>query len=726
LRAVITPLLLAPSLLLAACAKSTPAEAPAPVEPEVAVPDTRLSDSVLTLHGTEVPDPYDWLEDLDDDEVVAWVQAQNTAARGHLDTLPGREALSARLSALWEHDGHGTPELEADRVFATFRAAGADQAVLRVQDAPGSDPRVLLDPNTWSEDGTVALAGWSPSPDGAHVAYGTADAGSDWNTWHVVGVDDGTVLDDELSWVKFSGASWLPDGSGFFYSRFPAPETGAYEEKLSDQQVWFHRVGTPQSDDIRVLATPEHPLWGFWAGVDDEGTRLLVHVSEGTDERNRLWTMDLADLDLDTAGAALDITPRPLRDGFDAEWLPLGTVGDRLYVVTDKEAPKRRVVVMDLSETGEPEAIEIVAERTDATLERALLAGGHLVISWLVDARSEVSVHALDGTKVHDVALPGLGTVSGWRGDVDEDLAYFRFEGFTTPDTIFGLDPATGDVMVEQPPALEVDPDAFVTEQVFYTSKDGTKVPMFLVRRKDVQPTGDVPTLLYGYGGFDISITPSFKTENLVWVEQGGLFVVANLRGGGEYGRDWHAQGTRTRKQNVFDDFIGAAEHLIASGWTSSSHLAIHGRSNGGLLVGATVTQRPDLFAAAVPGVGVLDMLKYHTWTIGWAWASDYGTVEESKDMFDALLAYSPVHNATPQAYPPTLIMTADHDDRVVPAHSYKFGAALQKAQTGTSPVVLRVETRAGHGAGMPVSMKIEESVDRLSFIAAHTGLAVE
>lgn len=714
------------SLLLASCAKSTPApEASADAAPEAAVPTTRESETVLSLHGTDVPDPYDWLEDLDDDEVVTWVQAQNTHARTHLDALPGRDALSARLTALWEHDGHGTPVLEGGRTFATFRAAGADQAVLRVAE-PEAATRVLLDPNTWSEDGTIALSGWAPSPDGSHVAYGTADAGSDWNTWHVVRVEDGTVLDDELSWVKFSGASWLPDGSGFFYSRFPAPETGAYEEKLADQQVYFHRVGTPQSDDIRVLATPEHPQWGFWAGVDDEGERLLVHVSEGTDERNRLWTLDLSSLDLDTTGGQLDVAPRKLRDAFDAEWLPLGTVGDRLFVVTDKDAPKRRVVVMDLGEEGEPEAVEIVAQREDATLERALLAGGHLIVSWLVDARSEVSVHALDGTKVHDVALPGLGTVGGWSGDVDEDLAFFRFEGFTTPDTIFSLAPATGEVLVEQPPALEVDPDAFVTEQVFYASKDGTKVPMFLVHRKDVEPTGDVPTLLYGYGGFDISITPSFKSENLVWVEQGGLFVVANLRGGGEYGREWHAQGTKTRKQNVFDDFIGAAEHLIASGWTSADHLAIHGRSNGGLLVGATVTQRPDLFAAAVPGVGVLDMLKYHTWTIGWAWASDYGTVDESKEMFDALLAYSPVHNARPQAYPPTLIMTADHDDRVVPAHSYKFGAALQKAQTGAAPIVLRVETRAGHGAGMPVSMKIEESVDRLSFLAAHTGLAIK
>ncbi len=718
---------LLPSLVFAAaCATKAPVESTPSPTPEVAVPTTRMSESTLTLWETEVPDPYDWLEDLDAPEVTAWVTAQNTAARTHLDTLPGRDALSARFAALWERDDHGSPVMEGGMAFASFRAAGADQAVLRVTPTDG-EPRVLLDPNTWTEDGTKALTGWAPSPDGAYVAYGTADAGSDWNVWHVVRVEDGTVLEDTLEWVKFSGASWLPDGSGFLYSRFPAPETGAYEEKLSDQQVWFHRVGTPQSSDIRVLATPDHPQWGFWAGVDDEGTRVLLHVSEGTDERNRLWVLDLADLDLSTAGATLEVSPTRLRDRFDAEWLPIGTVGDTLLAVTDKDAPTRKVVSIPLGGTeAEPAAVDVVPAREGATLERALLADGHLVLSWLVDARAEVTIHTLDGALRHTVALPGLGSVSGWTGELDEPVAYFRFEGFTTPDTILGLDPSEGTTTTVVAATLDVDPDAFVTEQVFYESKDGTQVPMFLVHRADVTPDGERPVYLYGYGGFDIPITPSFKTEYLVWAEQGGVVAVANLRGGGEYGRDWHAAGTKQSKQNVFDDFIAAGEHLVASGWTSPAHLGIHGRSNGGLLVGATVTQRPDLFAAAVPGVGVLDMLKYHTWTIGWAWASDYGTVDDSEAMFRYLLGYSPVHNARAgTAYPPTLIMTADHDDRVVPGHSYKFAAALQAAHTGSNPVVLRVETRAGHGAGMPVSMKIEESVDRVAFLAAHTGLAI-
>lgn len=715
---------LAALVLSTACAPRAAAPDAAAARPEA--PVTRRDDArVDTYWGVDVPDPYHWLEDLDSTETTAWVAAQNAAARAHLDRLPGRDALRARLAALWDHDAHGTPVLEGGRTFATFRAAGADQAVLRVQDSPDASPRVLLDPNTWSTDGTVSLAGWRPSPDGAHVAFAQADAGSDWQTWRVVRVADGALLDDTLSWVKFSGASWLPDGSGFFYSRFPAPETGAYEEKLSNQQVWFHRVGTPQSSDIRVLATPDQPKWGFWASVDDEGEALILHVSEGTDERNRLWILGLSEIDLTTPGAVLDLAPRRIRDGFDAEWLPIGTVGPVLYAVTDLDAPRRRVVALDLSQ-ARPETRPVVTERSDATLEAAQLVGGRLVLTWLVDAHSEVTLHTLDGARAGTVALPGLGSVSGWSGDRDDPHAWFRFEGFTTPDSVWRLTPETGDAVEAIPPALAVDPAGFVTEQVFYESKDGTRVPMFLVRRADITADRPRPVLLYGYGGFDISITPAFRAENLVWVEQGGVLAVANLRGGGEYGRDWHAAGTRESKQNVFDDFIAAGEHLVETGWTSPAHLGIHGRSNGGLLVGATLLQRPDLFAAAVPGVGVLDMLKYHTWTIGWAWASDYGTVDDSEAMFQALRAYSPVHNARPDiAYPPTLIMTADHDDRVVPAHSYKFAAALQAANGGGAPIALRVETRAGHGAGMPVSMRIDESVDRLAFLAAHTGLDI-
>lgn len=719
------PVLLILIPLSLACRPAAPPDAAPTQEPTH--PASERSDHTLDLWGQVIPDPYHWLETLAAPEVQAWVEAQNAYTTPHLQSLPGREAFVNRLVELWEHDGHGTPVMREGRRFATFRAAGADQAVLRVQTEADGEPRVLLDPNTWTEDGTRALTGWVPSPNGERVAYGTADAGSDWNTWYVVDVASGEVLPDELSWVKFSSAAWLPDSSGFFYSRYPEPETGAYEEKLAHQQIWFHRVGTPQTDDQLILADPDHPTWGFWASVDDDDRRLLIHVREGTDPRNRLWTLDLDTLDLSRPAVHHDPALRPVRDGFDAAWRAIGSQGDRLFLLTDLDAPTRRVVAVDLDAPteGEPDAIPILPARPDATLTDALLADGHLIATWLTDARSEVTVHRLDGALQHTVTLPTHGTVSGWTGERDDPRAFFRFEAFSRPAAIYTLTPASGEIAVEVPSSLSIDEEGFTTSRTTFTSRDGTPVSLFLVHRRDLTPSEPHPTLLYGYGGFNIPLTPRFQAENLAWMEQGGVLAIANLRGGGEYGRDWHQAGTRLHKQNVFDDFIAAAEHLIDTGWTSPQHLGIHGRSNGGLLVGATLTQRPDLFAAAIPGVGVLDMLKYHTWTIGWAWASDYGTVDDSEEMFQALLAYSPVHNARPASYPPTLIMTADHDDRVVPSHSYKFAAALQAAQRGPAPILIRIETRGGHGAGAPVRMRVQESADRLAFLAAHTGLEV-
>jgi prolyl oligopeptidase len=633
-----------------------------------------------------------------------------------LGAVPARDAIRARLEALVDHARFGRPRKHGGTYFYTRNDGLQDQSVLYATDGIDGEPRVLLDPNTFSEDGTVSLAGWSPNEDGTLLAYAKSDGGSDWKDWYLLDVQTGEPLPDHLTWIKFSGANWHPDGSGFHYSRFPEVPEG--EDKLTSaneySQLFFHKVGTPQSEDALIYGDPEHPKWSFYGGVTQDSAYFVLYIGEGTDPRNRLWLRP----------AAGEGEWQKLFDDYDAYYWLLGNVGSTFYIQTDKDAPKGRVFSIDVT-APEAGATEVLAEREE-TLQSATLIGGRLVATWLKDAHTQAELFELNGTPVLSIALPSLGTADGFGGRQDDTETFYSFSSYLAPTTIYRLDVATGESTVFRTPEVDFDPSAFETKQVFYESKDGTRVPMFLVHKTGLVLDGDNPTLLYGYGGFDISITPRFSVSTTAWMEMGGVAAVANLRGGGEYGRQWHEAGTKLNKQNVFDDFIAAGEWLIANGYTRTEKLAIEGRSNGGLLVGACLIQRPDLFGAALPAVGVLDMLRYHKFTIGWAWASDYGTAEDP-DEFNALLAYSPVHNVTDgTAYPATFISTGDHDDRVVPAHSFKFAAALQKAQTGSNPILIRIETRAGHGAGKSTSMWLDERSDQLAFLVRALEIEVQ
>ncbi len=719
-----------PVLLAVACAKASPPlsapttglTAPPPRGPMS--PPARRADTTYTASGLTVPDPYAWLEDLDSEETTSWVTAENKYTRSVIDPMPERAAFQKRMTELWAFARWGSPVVAGTRWFYTFNDGTMDQPQLLVQDGPTGAATVLIDSKALSSDGTTSLAEWSPSEDGRYLAYSVSDGGSDWRVWRVRDVTTGQDLPDELKWVKFSGASWLPDGSGFFYGRFPEPASGAFEETLAYNKVYFHRVNTRQSDDVLIYEDPTQPEWGFGASVTEDGKRVFLSVSQGTEHKARIYYFDTATLKLGNKGGAAGGKLVKLLDGFDADYTVLTVVKDTAYLYTDKDAPRGRVVSIDLKK---PAGLKTVIAESDATIEAPAYLGGRFVVSYLRDAHSEVVIFDRAGKRLSQVALPGLGSAEGFSGEGDERDAYFSFTSFTHPGTVYDLDTQTGLTKVVWQPKVPFSPDDFETVQVRYPSRDGTEIPMFLTYRKDLDRTKPQPTLLYGYGGFNIPITPAFRVDNLAWMEKGGVYAVANLRGGGEYGRDWHLAGCQFEKQNVFDDFIGAAEWLIAKGWTTKAQLGIHGRSNGGLLTGAVLTQRPDLFGAALPGVGVLDMMKYHTWTIGWAWASDYGTSADSPEMFKALAAYSPVHNTHPGVvYPPTLITTGDHDDRVVPAHSYKFAASLQHAQGGDAPVLIRIETRGGHGASTPVSMQIEEASDKFGFLAHYLGLKAE
>ncbi|MCB9780992.1 MAG: S9 family peptidase [Alphaproteobacteria bacterium] len=677
-------------------------------------PDAARGDVVDTYHGVQVADPYRWLEDPDSDASRAWIEAENALTRSYIDAVPQRQAIQDRLHALWNHERFGTPFHQGGRYFWTRNDGLQNQNVLYVADGLDAEPRPLLDPNGWSEDGTVALGSYAVTEDARYIAYSKQDGGSDWRIWHIRDIDSGADLADELRWVKFSGVSWLPDGSGFFYSRYPEPDK-ALQDVTENNSLYFHRRGTPQAEDLLVYAEPDHPQRGFGAGVTDDGEHAVITVWEGTENKCRVYVMDLDEGwqdALSPEGPRAEVTR--IFDAYDAAWYQVADEGDRLWFWTNKDAPKGRVVSLTLAAPGE--LTEVVPE-SEHVLETVNRVGGHLVLQRLEDAKSAVEVVTLDGAHVRDVALPGVGSVGGFAGDPDRDETFYGFTGFTSPHTIYRYDVATGEQELLRRPALAFDPDGYVTEQRFATSRDGTRVPYFVTHKKGLAMDGSNPTILYGYGGFNISLTPWFSVSNVAWLELGGVYVVANLRGGGEYGEAWHEAGTKLQKQNVFDDLFAVAEQLQADGLTRPDKLAVMGGSNGGLLVGAAITQRPELFGAALPAVGVLDMLRYHQFTIGWAWASDYGTSADP-DEFKALLAYSPVHNTKPgTAYPATLITTADHDDRVVPAHSFKFAAALQHAQGGPAPVLIRVETRAGHGGGKPTTMVIEELADRYAFL---------
>ena len=692
-------LLAGPLLALGACS------APGSL---LAYPDSPRMDVVDDYHGTPVADPYRWLEDPDSPRTRAWIDAQNRLTRSFLDAVPARTAIESRLREVWDHERYGVPRKRGGRLFFTRNDGLQDQPVLLVADAIDGEPRVLLDPNALSPDGTVALSEFSPSDDGRLLAYEISDGGSDWTTVRVREVETGADLEDRVEWTRFSGLAWLPDGSGFFYSTYPDHDTTG-NVALKHHRLMLHRLGTPQAEDRVVCARPDEPDLGFVGTVTRDGTTLVIHVWKGTEEKNRIFLQDLA---------APEAPIVRLLDDFDAAYDFLGKRGSLLYFRTNLGAPRGRVIAVDLGHPDRASWREIVPEAAE-TLQTARLSSQGVVAEYLRDAASVVRVFGPDGGLTDSLALPSPCAVSEIAASEDDPDVFFALSTFTAPVSILRYEAPARRISVFREPRASFDPSLFTTEQVFYASQDGTRVPMFLVRRKDLVPSPQTPTLLYGYGGFNVPMTPAFSPANLVWVERGGLYAVPCLRGGGEYGREWHEAGTKERKQNVFDDFVAAAEWLVAQGRTSPRRIGIRGRSNGGLLVGACLVQRPELFGAALPGVGVLDMLRYHRFTIGWAWASDYGTADDPR-AFEVLRKYSPLHNVRPGvAYPPTLVTTADRDDRVVPAHSFKFTAALQRAQGGSAPILIRVETRAGHGAGKPTSMQIEQTADEWAFLEA-------
>jgi prolyl oligopeptidase len=660
-------------------------------------------------HGTTVADPYRWLEDANSAETKSWVDAQNAVTQAYLGQIPQRGAIRQRLTRLWNYERYSVPSKDGGRYFYTRNDGLQNQSVLFTLKNLGDVPRMLLDPNKLAADGTVALAGAEVSPDGKLLAYSTAASGSDWNEIRVRDIETGKDLDDHVKFVKFSNTAWTKDGKGFFYSRYDEPKEAT---KLADvnyfQKLYYHRIGTPQSADTLVYDRPDQKEWGFGGQTTDDGRYLVITTTKGTAPKYRVSYKDLSRPD----SKVVDLI-----DNFDAGYSFIDNVGTVFYFSTDRNAPKKRIVAIDVSKPAESNWKEIVAESAD-TLAGADIINNQLVLEYLKDARSVVKVVDLKGTPVREIALPGIGTVGGLSGKRNETETFYSYTGFTTPTTIYRLDMKTGQSTVFRQPKVDFNPADYETRQQFFTSKDGTRVPMFIVSKKGIKLDGSNPTYLYGYGGFNIAMTPGFSPGNLAWMEMGGVYVVANLRGGGEYGEAWHQAGTKLQKQNVFDDFIGAAEWLVANKVTSPAKLAIGGGSNGGLLVGAAMTQRPDLFGAAIPMVGVLDMLRFHKFTIGWAWTSDYGSAENPEE-FKALVKYSPLHNLKPgTAYPATLVTTADHDDRVVPAHSFKFAAAAQAAQAGCNPVLIRIDTKAGHGAGKPTAKQIEEVADRWGFLS--------
>jgi len=693
-----------------ASALAQPASAP------IAYPETARGDVVEEQFGERIADPYRWLENdvREDARVRDWVSAQNRATDAYLATLPGRAAFRARMTQMYDYERFGLPEKAGSRYFYTRNDGLQNQSALYVREGLAGAPRMLIDPNTWSQDGATALAEWDPSEDGRHLLYAVQDGGTDWRTVRVLDVATGQPTSDEIRWVKFSNLDWAKDGSGFFYSRFPEPPQGQQFQSLNENQtIYFHRLGTPQSEDRLVYATPDRPRLGNNGEVSDDGNWLIVYSAEGTDARYEITLIDLTQP---------NAPPRRLIAGLENDWTYLGNTGTRFFWQTNRGAQRQRIVAMDIATPSQ--LTEIVPE-DPATLASASIVGDQLIATYLVDAKSEVRTFTLAGRRTGTIALPGIGTASGFSGDPSDSETFYSFASFNRPATVFRYDSATGESAVFAQPELAFDPAQYEVRQVFYASRDGTRVPMFLVHRRGLDTGRPQPTLLYGYGGFNVSSEPAFQPRWMTWVDMGGVLAVANLRGGGEYGQAWHDAGRRANKQNVFDDFIAAAEYLIRERITSSRHLAIEGRSNGGLLVGAVLNQRPDLFAAALPGVGVMDMLRFDRFTAGRYWVDDYGYPDRADD-FRILRLYSPYHNIRSGVrYPAVLATTADTDDRVVPGHSFKYIAALQAADAGPAPHLIRIETRAGHGSGKPTDKQIEEYSDMYAFIAQHTGLRV-
>ncbi|YAF94334.1 MAG: prolyl oligopeptidase family protein [Nodularia sp. CChRGM 3473] len=671
-------------------------------------PLSRKSDQIDNYHGNLVADPYRWLEEPDSEESRNWIEAQNKITFAYLDEIPAREKIKQRLTKLWDYEKYSVPFKEGDRYFYFKNDGLQNQSVLYTLKTLDAEPRVLLDPNKLSTDGTVALSGLSISDNGQLLAYSLSTSGSDWQEWKVRDVETGEDLQDNLQWIKFSSASWTKDNQGFFYSRYDEPNT---KTKLEDvnyyQKLYYHQLGTPQSDDLLIYHRPDQKEWGFDGSVTEDGRYLIISVWLGTDPRNLVFYKDLNNHHTEVI---------ELINQFEANYSFIDHDDSVFYFRTDLNAPRGRLIAID-SQNPAPETWQEIIPQAVATLESANILNNQFVVDYLQDAHTQIKIFDLNGAFVREVELPGLGSVGGFGGKRFDTETFYSFTSFTTPGTIYRYNMVTGKSELFRQPKVDFNPDDYETKQIFYRSKDGTQVPMFITHKKGMQLDGNNPTYLWGYGGFNASMTPSFSVSMLVWMEMGGVYAAPNLRGGGEYGEEWHQAGMKEKKQNVFDDFIAAAEWLIANKYTKPAKLVIAGGSNGGLLVGACITQRPDLFGAALPAVGVMDMLRFHKFTIGWAWTSEYGSPDNPED-FQALYTYSPLHNIKPgTAYPATLITTADHDDRVVPAHSFKFAAALQANQASDAPVLIRIETKAGHGAGKPTAKIIEEAADKWAFL---------
>ena len=672
-------------------------------------PETKTVDVVEEQFGEKIADPYRWLENdvREDADVAAWVKAQNKVTNAYLETLDGRDALAASMTKLFDYDALGVPIEAGGNYFYQRKSGGQNQAVLYVREGEDGEERVLIDPAKWSDDGATALAEWKPSDDGSLLVYAIQDGGSDWRTVKVIEVATGKILEDTVEWVKFSNLAWMPNNYGFLYSRFPAPQEGeAFQSLNKDQTIYLHLIGKPQDQDMKVYETPDRPDLNHVAELTSDSAWVVISSSSGTDER---YEITLVKVD------APELEARTLVKGLENNWTLIDGIGDTLYFATDKDAPRRRIMKTDVS-AETPEWEEIVPEHV-ATIDTAILVGETLAVDYIDDAKSRLELFALDGTPKGVVDLPGLGQVGGLNGSAKDSEAFFAFTSFNRPSTIYRFDDA-GAPKVWAKPDIPFDPENIAVSQRFYESKDGTKIPMFLVHRKDIDLSKGAPTLLYGYGGFNISLLPEYSAPKMAWIEAGGVYASANLRGGGEYGKEWHDGGRLNNKQNVFDDFIAAGEYLIEQGFTPKDGLAIEGRSNGGLLVGAVVNQRPDLFTAGHAAVGVMDMLRFDRFTAGRYWVDDYGYPEKEAD-FHVLRKYSPYHNIKDGTdYPALIVSTADTDDRVVPGHSFKYTARLQALDTGDKPHLIRIETRAGHGSGKPTDKLIEEYSDIYGFLA--------
>jgi prolyl oligopeptidase len=679
-------------------------------------PDSKPGKTIDILHDIKVPDPYRWLEDLNSDQTSTWVKAQSSLTDSYLDAIPGRKALENHLTKLWNVERLGVPSFEGGYYFFSKNNGLQNQSVLYSTKSLDLEPTVLLDPNKLSKDGTVALNSYEVSPNGKYLAYSTSASGSDWVEWKVREISSGKDLSDHLKWSKFSGASWAKNSKGFYYGRFPTPKNG--EEMMAQnihKKIYFHEIGKPQSEDLLVYERPNQPKQGLYAWVTEDGKYLLIQVSQGTDTKNGLFYKDLRN----PTSKVIE-----LLSDFDASYDFVTNLGSKFIIRTDLNAPKQKVISIDINEPLSDRWETIIPESTE-TLRSVSHIGGLFIANYLKDARTEIRRFKTNGNPLPPVKLPGLGTAAGFGGESDQTETFYYFTSFTSPGAVYRYDVTRNASTLFKAPETQFNRDHYESRQIFATSRDGTKIPMFIVSKKNLKLDGKNPTLLYAYGGFNISLRPSYSPATIAWLDLGGIYVMANLRGGGEYGEEWHQAGMKLKKQNVFDDFIACAEHLISKKFTSSKKLSIAGGSNGGLLVGACMVQRPELYGACLPAVGVMDMLRFHKFTIGWAWQAEYGKPDDPDD-FKNLLKYSPYHNLKPNNYPATMVITSDHDDRVVPSHSYKFAAALQSSQNGSAPTLIRIESKAGHGAGTPTSKRIEAIVDKYAFLAKALGFEIK